>query len=489
MNLSAVLPAGFYVPRFQAPPRWVFLVLGLLLVTLLIWFAGPLVAFAGHAPLEKPLWRLVTIAVVVGAVLLWFWIKRLRAGRANDKMISALAAAPDAGAAADAPDLSAADVKAMEERAAKALEMMRGARVGAQREFVYELPWYVIIGPPGAGKTTALRNCGLHFPAAQEMGRGARARHWRHPHGGLVVHRPRRPDRHRRPLHHPGQRRGGGRQGVAGFPRHPQALPPAPAADRRDRGPARPGPSGRRRRRGSGPRPGRARAHQRNRPALRRAHAGLPAADQDGPPGRVHRVLRRHGRHRARAGVGPHLPPAHGGGGAGAGRGGRGRGGGRPGPPAGRPAAHPGAGRARHGAARLDLRLPPAGRRPARAAAAAAGDHRARDQVRAAAPGARRLLHQRHPVRPADRPAAGLALGQVRRVGHRGGRHGGQGAQLLPAGPAQQGHVPRGGAGRARPAHRAAAPAPAAGHPGRRRGADPCCSPWAGWSDTWATRG
>ena len=170
MNLSAVLPAGFYVPRFQAPPRWVFLVLGLLLVALLIWFAGPLVAFAGHAPLEKPLWRLVTIAVVVGAVLLWFWIKRLRAGRANDKMISALAAAPDAGAAADAPDLSAADVKAMEERAAKALEMMRGARVGAQREFVYELPWYVIIGPPGAGKTTALRNCGLHFPAAQEMG-------------------------------------------------------------------------------------------------------------------------------------------------------------------------------------------------------------------------------------------------------------------------------------------------------------------------------
>ena len=58
----------------------------------------------------------------------------------------------------------------MEERAAKALEIMRGARVGPTQELIYELPWYVIIGPPGAGKTTALQNCGLHFPVAQELG-------------------------------------------------------------------------------------------------------------------------------------------------------------------------------------------------------------------------------------------------------------------------------------------------------------------------------
>ena len=170
MNLSAVLPAGIAVPRLRAPPKWVYVTVGVLLVALLIWFAGPLFAFAGHAPLAKPLWRLVLIALVVLAVAGWFLVKRLRAGRANAAMISALAAAPDASAAPPAPDLSAADVKAMEERAAKALELMRGARVGPQRELVYELPWYVIIGPPGAGKTTALRNCGLHFPAAQEVG-------------------------------------------------------------------------------------------------------------------------------------------------------------------------------------------------------------------------------------------------------------------------------------------------------------------------------
>jgi DNA polymerase III delta prime subunit len=41
--------------------------------------------------------------------------------------------------------------------------------------WVYQLPWYLIIGPPGCGKTTALINSGLRFPLAE------RARSGRHP--------------------------------------------------------------------------------------------------------------------------------------------------------------------------------------------------------------------------------------------------------------------------------------------------------------------
>ena len=43
----------------------------------------------------------------------------------------------------------------------------------APRGYLYEQPWYAIIGPPGAGKTTALLNAGLKFPLADEMGQGA----------------------------------------------------------------------------------------------------------------------------------------------------------------------------------------------------------------------------------------------------------------------------------------------------------------------------
>ncbi|MGY2499106.1 hypothetical protein, partial [Klebsiella pneumoniae] len=44
---------------------------------------------------------------------------------------------------------------------------------GDERRNLYQLPWYVIIGPPGSGKTTALVNSGLNFPLAAQLGAGA----------------------------------------------------------------------------------------------------------------------------------------------------------------------------------------------------------------------------------------------------------------------------------------------------------------------------
>ena len=38
---------------------------------------------------------------------------------------------------------------------------------------LYDLPWYVFIGAPGSGKTTALLNSGLKFPLEQRVGKGA----------------------------------------------------------------------------------------------------------------------------------------------------------------------------------------------------------------------------------------------------------------------------------------------------------------------------
>ena len=52
-----------------------------------------------------------------------------------------------------------------------ALALLKKAR--GSRGYLYEQPWYVIVGPPGAGKTTALLNSGLKFPLAAEMGQGA----------------------------------------------------------------------------------------------------------------------------------------------------------------------------------------------------------------------------------------------------------------------------------------------------------------------------
>ncbi|WP_168402836.1 type VI secretion system membrane subunit TssM [Erwinia amylovora] len=45
------------------------------------------------------------------------------------------------------------------------------ARFGTQ--YLYQLPWYLIVGAPGAGKTTALVNSGLEFPLGDVFGKTA----------------------------------------------------------------------------------------------------------------------------------------------------------------------------------------------------------------------------------------------------------------------------------------------------------------------------
>lgn len=65
----------------------------------------------------------------------------------------------------------AEEAQALRERLTAALDLLK--RSSRSRGYLYEHPWYAIIGPPGAGKTTALLNAGLRFPLAEQMGQGA----------------------------------------------------------------------------------------------------------------------------------------------------------------------------------------------------------------------------------------------------------------------------------------------------------------------------
>jgi type VI secretion system protein ImpL len=142
--------------------RWFLSFVGVALLCVLVWVFGPFLGF-----LEGWLTRAIIIAVLA---LLWlginFWIswRRNKADAALAK--GAAETARDATAAA-----SAEEVAAMGDKLTQALSLLRKAR--GTRGYLYEQPWYVIIGPPGAGKTTALLNAGLQFPLAAEMGQGA----------------------------------------------------------------------------------------------------------------------------------------------------------------------------------------------------------------------------------------------------------------------------------------------------------------------------
>ena len=141
-------------------------VIGLLLIALIIWFAGPYFAFADYRPLESELVRLLLIVLVFVAWGVVVILKRMKANRASDKLVAAVV--EQSAAQKDQPS---ADVVQLRERFEEAVATLKAKRRSGHS--LYDLPWYVIIGAPGSGKTTALVNSGLQFPLEQRSGKGA----------------------------------------------------------------------------------------------------------------------------------------------------------------------------------------------------------------------------------------------------------------------------------------------------------------------------
>ncbi|MBU8900703.1 type VI secretion system membrane subunit TssM [Corallococcus sp. H22C18031201] len=122
-------------------------------------------------------WQVVAIAaalltaLVGGGVLL---VKRIRSRRAAAKLEDALAEQAEEQAKTVRPDLQP-EIKAMQGEFTKAVEALKASKLArGGKDALAVLPWYLIIGPPGAGKTTALRNSGLKFPYLSARGGGIR---------------------------------------------------------------------------------------------------------------------------------------------------------------------------------------------------------------------------------------------------------------------------------------------------------------------------
>jgi type VI secretion system protein ImpL len=144
--------------------RLILLITGFLLVALFIWFAGPLFEFAEFRPLESATVRIYAIVLVIGVWMLWRLVRRLRANRASDNLVAAVLKQ----AVPEKAQPSAEQIK-LRERFEEATATLKQKRKSGQS--LYELPWYVIIGAPGSGKTTALVNSGLKFPLEARGGR------------------------------------------------------------------------------------------------------------------------------------------------------------------------------------------------------------------------------------------------------------------------------------------------------------------------------
>jgi type VI secretion system protein ImpL len=132
-------------------------ILGLMLILSLIWWAGP------HIGLTDPR---VRIYLIVGTLALFFgiwflrkWLVGRRAARFKQDL--------DSQTGQD--QSRQLEIEELRDKMNKAIASLKSSELGTHHRgnaALYALPWFMIIGPSAAGKTTLLRNSGLNFPYA-----------------------------------------------------------------------------------------------------------------------------------------------------------------------------------------------------------------------------------------------------------------------------------------------------------------------------------
>ncbi|WP_226554198.1 type VI secretion system membrane subunit TssM [Celeribacter naphthalenivorans] len=145
MRVFGVSPRKLWSYKWLRLP---ILTLGVVILSLAIWFG---LRMTGVSWLVSPWTRGGLIALILGAIALSALIKYLRRRKASKALEETL--------------VTPGDGDILSERMQEALGRLKKSG-GAT--YLYDLPWYVIIGPPGAGKTTALLHCGLDFPGTDK---------------------------------------------------------------------------------------------------------------------------------------------------------------------------------------------------------------------------------------------------------------------------------------------------------------------------------
>lgn len=139
--------------------RWLWTLIGLALISLIIWIFGPIVRVGESEPFASETVRMALIALLVISWLIWLIIRQRRAIQANRMFVAEIAAPVEEKPLSPGEE----SVAAVGAKFQEVMAELKRRKLGG-RKFLREMPWYVIVGPPATGKTTALRQSGLNFP-------------------------------------------------------------------------------------------------------------------------------------------------------------------------------------------------------------------------------------------------------------------------------------------------------------------------------------
>ncbi|WDE01178.1 type VI secretion system membrane subunit TssM [Thalassomonas actiniarum] len=149
-------------------PKVLITALGLICLALLIWFGGPLIAIAGYEPLLSPSARIIVLLLIVITWGLFNLSFKAKDKKNNEQVVNNLINGEEADAGS-AEDRAKTEIALLHKKMAQAIEILKNTKF-EKNKGIYELPWYIMVGPPGSGKTTAIQNSGLEYPLKEKMG-------------------------------------------------------------------------------------------------------------------------------------------------------------------------------------------------------------------------------------------------------------------------------------------------------------------------------
>lgn len=147
--------------------RIFWIIFGFTLLVLLIIIAGYLYQWS----MERQILSFVVIFLILLIILLY---GRFQAARDAGMLEASLKSQADEQAMAMLP-AKKEEIEQFKQQLTEAIDALKKSKLGKERSgkaALYALPWYMFIGPPGAGKTTAIEHSGLEFPFGADRIRG-----------------------------------------------------------------------------------------------------------------------------------------------------------------------------------------------------------------------------------------------------------------------------------------------------------------------------
>lgn len=149
---------------------WPMSILGVTAACLLLWHAAPLLTIGAIQPFSSLWVRIPLLITILGSYTAFKLVPVWQSLGWNNKLFQRLFKNQTDNVAKNELKI----VNSIIQHAMAQLKNIRSSSTGLRRLFegrryLYELPWYMIIGTPGAGKTTALINSGMKFPVAEQM--------------------------------------------------------------------------------------------------------------------------------------------------------------------------------------------------------------------------------------------------------------------------------------------------------------------------------